>query len=310
MADLPSYDDLPVTPGAPAGSAWGLWGDGDRLGCLNLLTPERARRGAACVRTGATYSLNLELELPDPPLYGRRAPEHVVHRGRTSRDDELAFNTQASSQWDGFRHIGHPEHGFYGGVGDDSEHGMHHWAARGIVGRAVVADVARWRERQGRPLDVAGGEAIPAAELLATLEDQGTAVEPGDVLLLRTGWLGWYRAQDGETRRTLADGTAFTAPGLAPGEASARMLWNLHVAAVAADNPALERWPIAPDQGTEGFLHYRLLPLLGIPIGELFELDALAADCAADGTWDCLFTSAPLHLAQGVASPPNALAVR
>ena len=39
-------------------------------------------------------------------------------------------------------------------------------------------------------------------------------------------------------------------------------------------------------------------------------LEALAADCAADGRYDCMFTSAPLNLPQGVASPPNALAIK
>jgi hypothetical protein len=42
----------------------------------------------------------------------------------------------------------------------------------------------------------------------------------------------------------------------------------------------------------------------------MFALDSLAADCAADGRYECLFTSAPLNLPAGVASPPNALAIR
>jgi hypothetical protein len=57
-------------------------------------------------------------------------------------------------------------------------------------------------------------------------------------------------------------------------------------------------------------LHFSLLGLLGIPIGELFDLDALAEDCAADGRYTCLLTSAPLNLSAGVASPPNALAIK
>ncbi len=108
---------------------------------------------------------------------------------------------------------------------------------------------------------------------------------------------------------------------------TARYLWDLHIAAIAADNPALEMWPAGwftttserraaarsnPDQ-TEAvglFLHFSLLPLLGLPIGELFDLDALAEHSAADGRYTSLFTSAPLNLASGVASPPNALAVK
>jgi hypothetical protein len=57
-------------------------------------------------------------------------------------------------------------------------------------------------------------------------------------------------------------------------------------------------------------LHFSLLGLLGIPIGELFDLDAVADDCATDGRYTCLFTSAPLNLSAGVASPPNALALK
>ena len=30
---LPSYADLPIRPGLPAGSSWGVWGDDDRFGC-------------------------------------------------------------------------------------------------------------------------------------------------------------------------------------------------------------------------------------------------------------------------------------
>ena len=60
----------------------------------------------------------------------------------------------------------------------------------------------------------------------------------------------------------------------------------------------------------EIFTHTLLLPMLGLPLGEMWNLEALAADCAADGRYECLFTSAPLNLPNGVASPPNALAIK
>jgi len=44
--------------------------------------------------------------------------------------------------------------------------------------------------------------------------------------------------------------------------------------------------------------------------GEMFDLSALAADCATDGRYACLFVSAPLNIPRGVASPPNALAIK
>ena len=322
-AALPSFDDLPVAPGAPPHSSWGVWGDvgTDVLGCLNRLTPERVVRAAASIRTGRTFGLNLAAELPDPPLFGRPAFTHEVtgRPGGMSHDDLLhGWNTQSSSQWDGFRHIGHPTHGHYGGVADE-DHGMHHWAARGIVGRAVLADVGRWRDAAGRPLAYDEPDPITPDDLTACLADQGTAVEPGDILLVRTGWLTWYRSLDADGRARAADPAQFRAPGLAPGLATARLLWDLHVAAVGADNPALEVWDpsrmadraaLNDETWPDVFVHTVLLPLLGLPIGELFELDPLADDCAADGTYDCFLASGPLNVRAGVATPPNAVAVR
>ena len=61
---------LPVVPGMPAGSSWGLWGEGDRYGTLNLLDGAAALRGTAAVRRGASFSLNLEMELPTRPCTG------------------------------------------------------------------------------------------------------------------------------------------------------------------------------------------------------------------------------------------------
>ena len=308
---LPAYDELPIRPDAPPGSSWGVWGDRDVLGCLHLLTPERVVRAASCIRTGEVFPLDLPIDLPDPPLFGRDRVRHEV-RGEVdarSHDDVLhGYNTQSSTQWDGFRHIRHREHGFYGGVPDE-EHGMHHWASRGIAGRAVLVDVDRWRAAEGRPLAHDEPDPITPDDVRGCIEAQGTPVEPGDVLLLRTGWVGWYRAQDEGRRRELVHG--FAAPGLQPGTETARLLWDLHVAAVAADNPALEVWPLGGRDWTpDVFVHTALLPLLGIPIGELFDLDRLAEACAADRRYDAFLTSAPLHVPSGVASPPNALAIR
>ncbi len=312
---LPSYDELPIRPGAPVGSSWGVWGDDDRFGCLNLLTDERARAAAALVRSGRSFALNLEYELPDPPLFGRQAPRHEV-LGEAGHDDVLHFNTQSSSQWDGFRHVQHPVHGHYNGIAD-GEHGMHVWGAKGIVGRAVLVDVARHRG-----IDPSTSTPITVDDLDATLMAEGVTVQTGDILLLRTGWTAWYRSLDRAERDALPE--QLRAPGLRPGQDMLRWLWNHHIAALGADNPAVEIWPPAthltkderdeirsdPDRLPELFMHTALLPLLGLPLGELWDLDALAADCAADGVYEGLFTSAPLRVHAGVASPPNAIVVK
>jgi Putative cyclase len=304
---LPSYDQLPVRDGAPPGSSWGVWGDHDVFGTLNLLDAERVLAAARSIRTGKVFALNPSLALPDPPLFGRARVRHEVTGELGGGHDDLYhdWNTQSSAQWDGFRHFAHRDHGHYGGV-PDQEHGIHFWAERGIVGRAVLADVARWRDQDGRPIRQGEGDPITADDLRGCLDAQGTTVETGDILLLRTGWMGWYRTLDPNARADYASERMAPSPGLSGLDVPA-MLWDLHIAAIAADNPAVEVIPM----GTGGaMLHVDFLPLLGIPLGELWELDALADDCAATGTYDSFFTSAPLNMPNGVASPPNAIAVR
>ena len=175
--------------------------------------------------------------------------------------------------------------------------------------RGVLLDVARFHANRG-DWDPGAHREIGVDDLEAVRSAAGVAFERGDVLLLRTGWLAWYRTTAPQQRaRLAADGSAaLTSPGLAAGEEMAEYLWDSGIAAIAADNPALEAWPHAI--GAEEFLHFRLIALLGMTIGELWDLDALADACAADSAWDFLLASAPLNVASGVGSVANALAVR
>jgi kynurenine formamidase len=94
--------------------------------------------------------------------------------------------------------------------------------------------------------------------------------------------------------------------GLRADASMARFLWDAQVAAVCADNPALE---VAPGDPADGSLHRRLIPLLGMCVGELMDLDALAGRCSEVGRWEFLFAAAPLPLRGGVSSPSNAVGV-
>jgi hypothetical protein len=289
-------------------------------GTLNLLTPERAVAAASLVQTGEAFAMNWNMELPSPPLFGRGSFDHEIVTGASHRDDVLHhWNTQSSTQWDGLRHVFHPTRGNYGGLPDE-EHGIHFWARKGIVGRGVLLDIGRWREAQGRPLRYDYADPIELEDMDACLDAQGVALEPGDVLLLRTGWIEWYESLSTDERSDAGQAV----PGIRPGKKTAAWLWNKHIAAIAADNPAVELMPFAPEltqdeiraawadpeNRGEFFGHLHFLPLLGIPLGEMFNLGGLAAACAADRRYTCMFTSAPLNLLHGVASPPNALAIR
>ena len=318
VADLPLFADLPITPNAPAHSSWGVWGAEDRLGCWNLIDDAAARRGAASVRSGRTFRIDAPHD-PDLTRYMARTPfeHHVEPIMGVAWDDVIdAFNTQGSTQWDGFGHFGNEAHGHYGGLRRE-EHGVDRWASRSFATRGVLADVARWRAAQSRPFDAAGGEMLPVDELLATLEAQGSKIEPGDILLIRFGWLAWWRS-DGRHQ-----GTALLQPGLEPSLKSVEVLWNLHIAAVGCD-PALDpipgKWATLQSAPTQEQMAdpafalslslHSILPFLGLSIGEFFDLDALAEDCAAERDWYFMLTTAPMHLPGGVATPANAVAVR
>ena len=316
MHSLPTFDELPIKPEYPPRSGWGIFGDDDQIGTLNLLTSERVAAAARLVQTGQVFAMNWKLELPHPPLFGRQVLQHTINRRRHNVHDDVYdnFNTQSSSQWDGLTHYGHRTHGFYNGVTEadvtgkaGTRNGIEHWARRGIAGRGVLLDFPRFAAHHG--LAFAPGEryAITAEQLQAVADWQGVQFQSGDILLVRTGWVGWYESLNEEQRAALAQPGALAVAGLEQSEASLRFLWDNHFAAIGCDNPPFEAFPADP---AFGMMHETIIGLWGMPIGEMFQLDALAEACAADQRYEFLFTSAPLNKLGGVASPPNALAIK
>jgi len=313
LAALPTYRELLARTDAPPGTSWGLFGADDELGTLNLITAEHARASAALVRTGEVFSLNWNVELPDPGPFRRPPVRHQVGAGTVGRDDWLdRFHLQGSSQWDALRHIAHPRLGFYNGVPAervddpaDDVLGIQRIARRGIVTRGVLLDVAAHEAAAGRPFRSDETFHITVDLLDAVAAAQRVTIGSGDVLLVRTGWTGWYAARSQAERDRVA---TTPQPGLEAAERTAAWLWDRHVAAVAADNLALEPMPLDFREGH--FLHFWLIPCLGMPIGELWWLDDLAAACARDRRWTFQLVSAPLNVRGGVGSPPNALAIR
>ena len=308
----PRYDELPELGKLGVRHSWDVssppWGTLARQG------PAAVLRAARLVRTGEVIPLNLDLDAFDPPLFGRPATAHSIHPDdRNTFEDQLdRFNPQASSQWDGLGHVRAREHGWFGGITDQDEAndrlGMHHWARRGIVGRGVLLDVPAHRRRAGRPYDPFGGEPVTADDLAAMAEDAQLELRAGDVLCLRFGWLAEYRRRasaGGSTRAELTTAVR-TWSGLAGAESTARYLWDNGVAAVAADNPAVER---GPGSVADGSLHRRLIPALGFALAELLDLEVLAESCARQGRAEFLFTAAPLPVPRGISSPSNALAL-
>lgn len=328
-----SYADLCRRDDAPPGSAWGVFGDDDDLGTVNRLTPERVRAAAALVRRGAMFNLDLPLDAFDQPLVAsRRPPQHsIFQRNPHHRDDYVdSLYLQGSTQLDGLRHMAHPDHGAYNDlppqrfVPGDPLLGIQRWAEHGIAGRGVLVDVAAHLAAEGRPLGPASNEQVTVDVVDEALDRQGVDLAGGDILLLRFGFVRHYFAELDDAGRQQLHERGPASPGLAVREDTLAWLWDNRVAVAAADNIALEPWPPPADSpfvpraeadavqrtAHTGMMHRALIPLLGLAVGELWDLEALAADCAADGVWECFVTAKPLNLTGAVGSPANALAIK
>lgn len=311
-APLPDFDDLPEIPGLGLRHAWDVFGRDDVLGSVNLVTPERVALAAASVTTGEMLSLDLPLDLPDPALFGRETYRHSVFAlNRNEMDDRLdGFHPQGSTQWDALNHVRCREHGYWGGrtqnpMDGPNDLGIHHWAKHGIAGRGVLIDIAGWRQQTGGGFDPLDPVALTVADIESTLTWQHVDLEIGDIVCIRTGWVGAYLRLDADQRTAYAAEPTFA--GLHAGEDMARFLWNAHPAALCCDNPAVE---VVPGNPAIGSLHRRLLPMLGMALGEMFDFETLAERCRADGRWTFFFVAAPLHVPGGLGSPGNALAIR
>jgi kynurenine formamidase len=315
---IPKFSDLPVKPGAPEGSSWGVFGDDDQVGCFNFLTPEGIVAAARLVREGKVFRLDNPVNYASPPLGGRATTKHSVtsheQLGILGFDDLLDnYNTQEGSQWDGLKHVGHKRlQAFYNGVSvedatQNRKLGIEQWKDR-IVGCGLLIDAYRYCTQTGRSIDPLKPEKYTVDELKGALKAQGSELKPGNIVLVRTGWMQAYLNAPQSVKQSMGALENVRACGLENSRDMVAWLWDNRVAAIGSDTFAVEAFPF--DFLDEGNLHIRALPLLGLSLGEPFNLEALAADCAQDKRYEFMLVSAPLHVIGGYASPPNALALK
>lgn len=316
---VPRFSELPVK-GAPEDSSWGVFGDDDELGCLNFLTAEGVVEAAKLVQKGRVFRLDTKINYARPPLFNRTPAKHNITSfesyGLLGHDDSLDnYNTQEGSQWDGLAHVGHIRHrAFYNGVkaseikdGPGGRLSIHKWADK-FVGRGYLIDVFRWRNEQGRPIKPLTNDKYSLKDLQDALKAQGGQLRPGTILLIRTGWIQAYHKSSDAEKAAMAPLEALKSCGIDDSREMVAWFWDNRIAAVGTDCPAVEPWPW--DFKNEGALHYRTLSMLGLPIGEQFELDALGEDCAQDKRYEFMLVSVPMNLEGGIASPPNAVALK
>lgn len=292
---------------------WGRWGPDDEIGTLNLLGDEVVRRAAACIRAGKRFSLALPLGPKGPQtgaIPGRVNPQHTmvaINRALSgdptsfaTSDDVVYMGLQAATHWDSLAHVSY-EGRLYNGFPAASvdERGAARCGidkVRTLVSRGVLLDVAHARGVERLEGAVAiGPDDLDAAERLA-----GARVEPGDVVLLRTGQMRLLHAGDRE---------AYAAPSPGPVMAAAEWFHERDVAAVATDNLTFEAFPFErPDVVFP--VHLLHLVEMGMTQGQNWDIEALAADCAADGVYAFFLEASPEPFVRGLGSPVNPIAIK
>lgn len=280
-------------------SNWGRWGAEDERATLNLITPEIIQRAARLCKTGKVYSLAAPLETRGPQWPTR----HKLWKATQFRNDPtgtggcgdaLMMPSHSGTHMDALCHMWYGNR-LYNGF-DAAEHVTSYGVTRDsidkvgcIVGRGVLLDIAAWKRVDHLSL----GEAIGAADLAECASAQQIAIQPADILLVRTGWLRVFSSD-----RELFDRGE---PGL--DESTLPWLKDHDIVAVGADNHGIEVMHDIPPSDLP--FHLVALRDLGIYLLEAVNLEELSAD----KVYDFMLVIAPLRLVGGVGSPINPIAI-
>lgn len=309
---------------SPSGpNNWGRWGDDDRRGTQNLIGPEQRLDAARSIQTGKIFSLALPIDADGPRFHTRPAPLHwflmagsdqitgtpysAADPGFQWNDDMFQMPLQGSTQWDGFGHVMYQDtmyNGYWAGnvtaFGGDSVLGIENHR-ESFVGRAVLLDIAR----------AEGHDVLPAATVVdrdmleRCVSAQGIDIRSGDMVLVRTGYLAlWDPTFSPDQQMEYFSGS----PGL--GTTAVDWCADNDISAVAADTIAVEVFQPEDTDARRYPVHCGTLIDLGMPLGEFWVLDELAADCAADGRYDCMLVAPPLNIPTAVGSPLNPIAIK
>jgi kynurenine formamidase len=304
---------------------WGKWGPDDEIGTLNYTTAEDILNAVKLVKKGKVISLALNFDHTGPqgakskyPAMGRTNPIHTMNRtgtdaysgvldkrGIRAADDMVTMPLQCGTQWDGLGHVFYEE---YMWNGFDCREVTSAGAQKcGIektknkmVGRGVFLDVARALGKEC--LD--DGYGITCDDLDMTAKKQGVELKRGDYIVVRTG----------QMERCFKAGSWDGYPGGdAPGFAFETLEWvhRTELAALASDTWGCEVRPNESEAaGINQPWHWITIPIMGMTMGEIFNVKELAEDCAEDGVYEYLFVAPAIPITGAVGSPVNPLAIK
>jgi kynurenine formamidase len=295
---------------------WGRWGPEDEIGTLNLIDERARMRGVHAARRGKSFALGLPLSEAEGIqagfIQGRVNPDRSMVQVNEplsgdpdwvcASEDVVTLALQCATHWDGLAHVsyeGHIYNGYPASSIDDQGAGRCGIHLLGtVVGRGVLLDVAR-----ALSLDVLSpGYPITPDDLGAACELGGIEIEPGDIVLVRTG-------QMVHLAPSTRDLVAYTWPTPGLTIETAEWFHDRDVAAVATDTLPFEVFPCQYD---DLYLPVHLLHLveMGMTQGQNWVLEELAADCAYDGQYTFLLDATPLPFTNGLGSPLNPVALK
>lgn len=275
------------------GYGW-VYGQRDEVGALNAInTPARIAASLAAVKKGNVYDLGVRVDRTSYKWPGHSPTEVMSFRSpegvKTGKDiggfvnhpKQMAFHSAAlfisdnvGTQIDGLGHItkGADNH-WYNGFKenpDAGDFGLRKADADTIppvIGRAVLIDVAAWKGVDALPANFA----IGPKELQAALAKEGEDVQPGDIVMIRTGTLRYW----GETGADHAKIAEHDSAGLTL--AGAKWLVEEKGAVmIGSDTSGLEVGADPALPGEVNPVHGYLLVDQGIHIGEFHYLEDLA----------------------------------
>ena len=280
------------------------WGPEDRRGALNYLTPAEVLAAMGEVRLGRTVSLEAPVvdrvteDNPDPakhPMTG--TADDAKPTGLSFATDRVEMNVHgnADSHMDALCHV-YYEDKLYNGFSAQTMKTNSGAQRCGIdkvgciAGRAVLLDMVEFLGAE----QMDAGRNITSDDLAGCAQAEGVEIRSGDILLVRTGWLGRFLADPADAS------TMMSQPGIGLG--AVELIRDREIVAVGMDNSAVE---VIPFDG--GFLavHIELLVKLGVYLLEHLVLDELARD----HVYESLLVVAPLTVTGATGSPINPIAI-
>lgn len=301
---------------------WGRWGPDDEIGSLNFLTVEEVLRGIRSVERGKTFPLAIQIGAPkgDPLWPGRSPAGHYMCQDKGSyesgktcpelggvefADDVLMINCHGTTHCDGLAHSWYEDRAWNGYPASESKGGLSKAgilpiAEKGIVGRAVLLDVAR---HQGVP-HLSMHQQITLGDLVDTAGSQGIEICRHDIVLVRTGILDVF--YDLGPKAYFED---FDEPGITYEPELIKWFHEMEIPVYGTDTLGNEQLKSSTVEALFS-MHAALSRNLGIVFVEALALKAWADDCSRDGKYDALFVGSPLKIVGGTASPINPVVIK